>query len=173
MNTKQILQILKVISWIAFIGLCIKTGSMVVSFIVSLFIHTEGSRNLYMGLNLSALHQISLWHYVVMTGLIIILSGLKAYMFFWVIKIISGINVSNPFNEYTSRLILKLSGIALQIGITALITNIYAKWLMKNTAAFSYDGGGTEFLYLAGILFVIAVIFKRGIEIQKENELTI
>lgn len=173
MKTKQILQILNVISWIAFIGLCIKTGSMVVSFIVSLFFHTEGSQNLYLGLNLSDLHQFSLWHYVVMTGLIILLSGLKAYIFFWVIRIISGINVMQPFNEYTARLILKLSGIALRIGITALITDIYAKWIMKKTVAFSYDGGGSEFLYLAGILFVIAVIFKRGIEIQKENELTI
>lgn len=173
MNTKQILQILNVISWIAFIGLCIKTGSMVVSFIVSLFFHTEGSRNLYMGLNLSDLHQISLWHYVVMTSLMIILSGLKAFLFFWVIKIISGINVSHPFNEYLSKLILKLSWIAFQIGVIALITNIYAKWIMKNMVAFSHDGGGTEFLYLAGILFVIAVIFKRGNELQKENELTI
>jgi hypothetical protein len=36
-----------------------------------------------------------------------------------------------------------------------------------------YLGGTGEFLFLAGIVFVIAQIFKRGIEIQTENELTV
>jgi hypothetical protein len=53
MKTNQILQILKVASWIMFIGLCIKTGAMIISFFVSLFINPEGAKDLYMGMNLS------------------------------------------------------------------------------------------------------------------------
>jgi hypothetical protein len=37
----------------------------------------------------------------------------------------------------------------------------------------AYLGGGAEFLLLGGIIFMIAEVFKRGIEIQTENELTV
>jgi hypothetical protein len=37
----------------------------------------------------------------------------------------------------------------------------------------AYVGGAAEFLLLGGIIFMIAEVFKRGIEIQTENELTV
>jgi hypothetical protein len=173
MKTNQIIDILKVVSWIIFIGLCIKTGAMLFSFLISLFVTSDAGRNLYMGLNLSELLSYSIRHYVVLGSLVIVLSGLKAYLFYYVVKIISGININHPFSKDVANLISKMSAIALQIGITAFITGSYAKWLLKYTAHFTFDGGGTEYFYLAGILFVIAVIFNKGIELQTENELTI
>lgn len=173
MKTNQILEILKVVAWILFIGLCIKTGAILVSFVVSLFVNPAGAQNLYLGMNLSELLLFNQWHYIAMVSLIVTLSGLKAYLFFQVVRIISKINISHPFSEYTGKLISKMSGIALQIGITALVSVIYAKWLMKKGNHFTYEGGEVEFFFLAGILFVIAVIFKKGIELQSENELTV
>ena len=173
MKTNQVLNILKVLSWIFFIGLCIRTGAMIISFFVSLFVNSEGAKDLYTGMNLSELLAFDLWHYIVMVSLIIALSGLKAYLLYQVVRILSKINITNPFSEQIAKLILKMSGIALQIGITAFITGGYAKWLMKNQLHFTFKGGEIEFLFLAGILFVIAQIFKRGIELQSENELTI
>lgn len=173
MKTQQILEILKVVAWILFIGLCIKTGAMLISFLVSLFVNPDGAKNLYLGLNLSELYAFSQWHYIVMGSLIVILSGLKAYLFYQVVKILSKINVKDPFSKYIADLILKMSGISLQIAITAIITGVYAGWLIEKQLHFTYEGGEGEFLFLAGILFVIAQIFKRGIELQSENELTI
>jgi hypothetical protein len=173
MKTEQVLGILKVVSWIIFIGLCIKTGAIVVSFIISLLSTSDSAADLHRGMNFKELYDYSKWHYLVMVALVITLSGLKAYLFYRVIKIISRLNINHPFSEYIAGNISKMSGIALQIGITAMITNIYAKWLMKGGPGFTYEGGETEYLFLAGILFVIAVIFKRGIELQSENELTI
>lgn len=173
MKTTQILEILKVVSWILFIGLCIKTGAVLISFLVSLFANADGAKNLYLGMNMPELLAFSQWHYIVMGSLVVILSGLKAYLFYYVIKIISKVNITHPFTEYIAGQITMLSKIALQIGITAFITNMYAKWLLKNPIHFTFEGGQTEFLFLAGILFVIAQIFKRGIELQSENELTI
>lgn len=173
MKTTQVLDVLKVVTWIIFIGLCIRTGVMLISFLVSLFINHAGAKDLYMGMDLSQLLAASKVHYIAFGFLIIILSGLKAYLFFWVVKIFSRINIAQPFSEYTAKLISRISGIALQIGITSVIVNGYAKWLMKSQAHLAYSGGETEFLFLAGILFVIAQIFNRGIELQRENELTI
>lgn len=173
MKTHQILEILKVVAWILFIGLCINTGAMLISFLISLFVNPEGAKNLYLGMNMSELLAYGKWHYITMASLIVILSGLKAYLLFQVIKIVSKINLSHPFSPYIAGLISKMSGIALQIGITAFIAITYAKWLMKKGVHFTFEGGEVEFLFLAGILFVIAIVFKRGIELQSENELTI
>ncbi len=173
MTTKQILEVLKVVAWVIFIGLCIRTGAIIITAMVSLFVSPEGAKNLYSGLNLSGLMAYNQGYYLAMVSLIVFLSGLKAYLFYLVIIIMSKISISHPFSEQTTSLILKLSVVSLQIGILAVITSSYAKWLMKKSAQFSFDGGGTEFLFLAGILYVITQIFKRGIELQKEHELTI
>jgi hypothetical protein len=173
MKTKQILEILKVLAWIIFIGLCIRTGAMIISAFVSLFVNPQGAGILYSGLNLSDLLTYSQGYYIRLVSLVIFLSGLKAYLFFLVIKIISKISVTHPFSEQITSLIYKLSTVSLQIGILAVITNSYAKWLLKQPVQFSFEGGGTEFLFLAGILYVVMQIFKRGIELQNENELTI
>lgn len=173
MKTIDVLGILRVIAWIVFIGLCIETGALVTSFLVRMFSGSEVAMTLYPGTDLSQLYAISKWHYTAMVSLIVFVSGLKAYLFFLIIKLLSKVNIAHPFNEINSGLITKMSGIALQIGITSLITNGYAKWLMKNKTDFTYEGVETEFLFLAGIIFVIAQIFRRGVELQSENELTI
>lgn len=173
MKTPEVLSVLRVFAWIFFIGMCIETGALVTSFLVRMFSGSDAAMTLYPGTDLSQLYGISKWHYIAMVSLIVFLSGLKAYLFFLVVKIISRVNIAQPFSENNSGLISKMSGIALQIGVTSLITDGYAKWLMKNKTHFTYEGGDTEFLFLAGILFVIAQIFKRGVELQAENELTI
>ena len=173
MKATTVLDILRVVSWILFIGLCIRTGAMIISFFVSLFINAQAAGDIYLGLNLSELMDYNKWHYIVMAVLIIALSGLKAYLFHWVIKIISKINFTNPFSEHNGKIIFIMSSIALQIGILAVALKSYTQWLSKNLVVISYRGESSDFLYLAGILFVIGYIFKRGVELQSENELTV
>lgn len=173
MKTQQVIGILQVVSWILFIGLCIQTGAMVISLAISTFINHDGSANFYQGMDLSELMAYSQWHYFAHGSLLVWLSGLKAFLFFQVVKAIGKINITHPFSKDMAQLISKMSGIALQIGITALLTQLYAGWLVEEHVHFTVHAEGSEFLYLAGILFVIAMIFKRGIEIQSENELTI
>jgi hypothetical protein len=171
MKTTEVLKILQVVAWIIFIGLCIDAGAMLVTFLVRMFAGFTSFA--YPGTDFSQLLAFSKWHYAIMASLIVILAGLKAYLFFQVVKIVSEVNIEFPFNEYNAGLISKMSSIALQIGITALLAKGYAQWLMKNDIQFTYEGGDAEYLLLAGILIVIAQIFKRGVELQSENELTI
>ena len=171
-NTKQILEILKVFAWIIFIGLCIKTGAIIFSFIISLF-NSEAAANLYLGQDLSDVFASGIWGYVLINSFLIAIAGLKAYMFYLVVQLFTAINLEQPFSQSVGALLLKLSRVALGIGILAFIFNAYAKWLYKAGIPFDYDGSSTEFLFLAGIVFVIAQIFKRGLELQDENELTV
>lgn len=171
-NTKKILEILKVFAWIIFIGLCIKAGAVIISFIVSLF-NQEAVANLYLGQNLTEVYDSGFWPFLLTNSFLIILPALKAYMFYLVVQLLSGINLDQPFSQRVGSLLMNISRVALEIGIIAIIFNGYAKWLLKNGTQFEFDGSSTEFLFLAGIVLVIAQIFKRGLELQNENELTV
>jgi hypothetical protein len=176
-TTKLILTILHVIAWIIFLGLCVKTGAILYSFFVSLAINPMGAKNLYLGLNLSRLYNFDIGHYITVVSLIIILSGLKAFLFYLVIKMFLKINLVAPFSTDVSLLISRISYVALGIGILTVIANKYCDWLTKRGVAFpdlqAVLGGAGEFLLLGAIIFIIAQVFKRGIEIQTENELTV
>ncbi|MGC1205811.1 MAG: DUF2975 domain-containing protein [Flavobacteriaceae bacterium] len=173
MNTKQVLSVMKVVSWVIFIGLCINTGAIIISFLVSLFVNPEAASDLYINLNMSKLYEYNLWYYISMMSLIIALLALKAYIFFLVIKIFSKIHVNNPFSSNVAALVYKISYVALSIGVMSIIASSYKMWLVKKDFITPISFGSQEFLFMAGILFVVAFIFKRGVEIQNENELTI
>ena len=63
LTSKQILGALQVLTWIAFIGLCIETGAILITTSISLFFHPEAAADLYLGLDLSALLHYSRWYY--------------------------------------------------------------------------------------------------------------
>jgi Protein of unknown function (DUF2975) len=176
-KTKPILQVLHILSWIIFIGLCVRTGAILYSFIVSLFVNTEGAKNLYAGLNLSSLFSYDRVQYCVVVLLIVFVSGLKAYVFYVVIKIFLKINFVHPFSDTVSRFISRIGYIALFIGILSIIGFSYCDWLGKKGVEFPdlyhFIGAGVEHLLFAGVIVFISQVFKRGIEIQTENELTV
>ena len=94
-----------------------------------------------------------------------------------VINIFLKINFVQPFSAGVSFLISKIGQVALGIGVFTLVALSYITWLTKKGVTFpdlqQYLGGAGEFLLLGGFIFIIAQVFKRGIEIQSENELTV
>ncbi len=171
------LSIMEVLTWIAFIGLCIKTGALIFTSVMSLFFNSLAAGDLYLGLDLSELYATSQWKYICALSLIIFLSGQKAYFFFLVTRLFSKFNLTHPFSSSVSSLLVKMSYYALGIGVVAVIAKEYFDSLAKNGANLpslhDYLDGAYEYLFMAGIIFIIAQVFKRGLEIQNENELTI
>jgi len=176
-KTHELLIVMKVLTWIIFLGLCIKTGALIISFFVSEFVNQLASKNLYLGFDLSNLKEFSNGQYSTMVLLIIILSALKAFMFYHVIKFFFRLNLMNPFSEDVALLIKKISYVAFAIGTLAMITMQYSRWLSKNGVEYSglmeFIDSGAAFLFFSGIIFIISLVFKKGIEIQTENELTV
>ena len=109
--------------------------------------------------------------------LITLATGLKALIFHWLVKIFLKLNLINPFSREISRLISKIGYVALGVGLLTVIAEAFAKGLIEkglNLPGISQNvEGGGEFLMFAGVIFIIAQVFKRGIEIQSENELTV
>ncbi len=174
MKTNVIMKLMNIIFWIVFIGLCIKTGAIITSFLVSIFVNPEGAKDLYFGLNLFDIYNTDINNYVGVVSFIIILTGMKAYIAYLAVKLFKKFDLNHPFNENVAALISKISHFALSIGVVALIADHYNQLLVKRGAEISnMNWGAYEFLFFAGIIYILALVFKRGIEIQNENELTI
>jgi hypothetical protein len=176
-KNKLTLTVMNVLSWVIFIGLCIKTGTIFYSFVVSLHVNPEAAQNLYLGLNLSALYDFSLLLYCSLMILIILIWGFKAFLFYFAIQIFLKLNLVKPFSTEIASLISKISYVACMVGVLSIVTSSFTVWLFTFRIHFPNDIrdfiGGSEFLFIAGILFIVALIFKSGIEIQSENELTV
>jgi hypothetical protein len=164
---------MNVVFWVIFIGLCIKAGVILFSFFVSLFVNADGAKNLYLGLDLSKLYAYGIRHYTAVVSLLLFLAMLKAYIAYIVVMLFLKLDVSKPFTADVSSLISRISHVALGTGVLAILADGYTKWLLKKGFAVPVDWESSEFLFLAGIIFIIAQIFKRGMELQTENDLTV
>ncbi|WP_375238879.1 DUF2975 domain-containing protein [Aurantibacter sp.] len=173
MKTDKLLKLMKTFSWIIFIGPCIKAGALLISSLVTLFINGAAAKNLYLDLNLFELYQFSQTHFVLLISTMLLVITLKAYLFYAVITIFSKVNFKQPFNLAISKLISKMSAIALSIGLVSVIGNTYTNYLVGKNYDANLMWSSKEFLFIASILFVISLIYKQGIELQTENELTI
>lgn len=172
-TTITVLKVMNVLFWIVFIGLCIKTGGLLVSFFVSLFISAVDAKNLYMSLNLSELYDYNKWYYIHIASLIISLNGLKTFIAYLVVSIFTKFDPSKPFNPEITALIETISHVALGMGIIAIIGSGTSDWLMKRDIPVAIDWGGGEILFFAGVIYIIAIVFKKGTELQTENDLTV
>ena len=172
-RTSFILHTMNVIFWIIFIGLCIKTGSILYSYIVSMAINPIAAQNLNSGLNLSQLYNYDIAHYHLVVWMLIVLTGLKAFIGYWVVKIFLEMKIEKPFSEGVQKIISRISQIALWAGLLAVVAQAYTDWLMKKDVAIPIDWASGETLFFAGVIYIIAQVFSKGIELQSENELTV
>ena len=170
------LMLITIIIWSIFIGLCIQAGTLLFTSIYSFF-NPIVAENLYEGLNLHGLMSQQIWYYIGLLTILLQVVGLKAYMFYLMTKIFYTINLDHPFSKKVSDLISRITAICFRIGILAIFAAGSLKWLLKRgfdvPSIDSYTGGAFEYLLMSALLYAIAQVFKRGVEIQSENELTI
>jgi hypothetical protein len=170
-RSTKLLRLMKIISWIVFFGLLIKAGSILVSYLIST-INPNAAKNLYEGLDLSAYLNAGFINYTCIVMYRVIIIGLQAYIALLLTKLLSRVNFLQPFSSYVVLMMQIMSYTILGIGVFVIIYNIHVGILDKIfKIAPSYISG--EFLFLAGIVYIFAQMFRRGVEIQRENELTV
>lgn len=167
---------LHIVAWLIFVGLCIEAGGLVVNFIFSLY-KPEFVQNLYQKLDLSELYERSKWAFFSMYSFILVISILKAVLFYVVIRLVSKIDLSKPFNRFVSRQISQISYYTLAIGLLSYLARQAAKNLMQRGFAIDnlnpFWADSQAFILMAAVIYVIAVIFKKGVDIQNEIDLTV
>ncbi|WP_431135091.1 DUF2975 domain-containing protein [Psychroserpens mesophilus] len=167
---------LKIVAWIIFVGLCIEAGSLIVNFIFSMY-NPEFIQNLYQKLDLSQMYISNKWAFFSMYSFILLISILKAYLFYIVIRLLTKINLEKPFNTYVAKQISLLSYYTLSIGLLSYI----ARQITKNLQHHGYSvdtlhhfwSDSQAFILMAAVIYVIAIIFSKGVEYQEELEETV
>ncbi len=167
---------LHVVAWLIFIGLSIEAGGLIVNFIFSVF-KPEMVGNLYQKLDLSKLYAASKWSFYGMYSFAVIISILKAVLFYCLIQMLLKLDLAKPFNNYITKKILQLSYYTFEIGILSYT----AREVAKNLENHGYEidklnqfwVDSQAFIIMSAIIYVIAQIFKRGVEIQEDNDLTV
>ena len=171
-KTETILVIMNVLTWIIFIGLMIEAGAVLVSYGVSI-INPKAAKNLYKGLDFYNLSQYDFWHYTGIISLKAAILIIEAYTAFLVIKVLSTIKITNPFTMDVAQRLEKIAYMLMLAWGAIIIYNGQLKWLSKEVAGLQENKLSSELIIYAGLVFVIAQIFKKGVEIQNENELTV
>ena len=175
-NENFVFKGLHIVAWVIFVGLCIETGGLLVNFIVSLY-KPAFVQNLYQKLDLSDMYRRSAWAYFGMYTFILVVSFSKAYLFYLLIQLMDKLDLSNPFNSLVSERITKIANCTFSIGILSYIAHETAQnlqhrdYVINNLDQFWVDS--EAFILMSAIIYVIATIFRKGVEIQTENDLTI
>ena len=171
-KTGQILTVMRILAWVAFIGFMIEAGAILFSYGVS-WINPEEARNLYKGLNLYDLRQLNVWYYTYAVSFMVGLSAMKSFVWYLVIKTLSKINLANPFKMEVAQTLERISHVLFGTWVVGMLSSAYSAWLLKTTGEAFVNYVSGEFIFVAGLVFIISQIFKRGVEIQSENELTV
>jgi hypothetical protein len=179
-STQQILKFLYVLSWIIFIGICIQAGGFIFNIFSTWVFKAADSHYFWKEVDLSNLYKFNHGYFLVQMLMISIVAILKACMFYLIVKLLheKKLNLSQPFNKEMGRFIFSLSYLSFGIGLFSFWGAKYSRWYiaqgikMPDIQEMNLDGADV-WLFMGVVLFVIAQIFKRGIEIQEENELTV
>ncbi len=163
---------LYVIAWLIFVGLSIEAGGLIVNFFFSIY-KPEFVQNLYQNLDLSEMYNRSQWDFYKIYSLILSIAVLKACLFYAVIRLMHTMDFSKPFNHFVSKQISSISYYTFSIGILSYIAQKTAETIPKTENLYKFFSDSEAFILMSAVVYIIAVIFKKGIELQNENDLTI
>jgi len=167
---------LYVVAWIIFVGLSIEAGALIVNFFFSVY-KPEFVQNLYQKLDLTEIYKESRLAFFGIYSFILTISLLKACLFYIVIRLMHTMDLSKPFNTFVAKQISQISYYTLSIGLLSYI----ARQLVKNLMHYGFNTDNLNqfwvdsqaFILMGAVIYIIATIFKKGVDIQNENDLTV
>lgn len=178
-KTKVILTLLYIIAWIIFVGLSIEAGGFITN-AVFVLIKPEAVPYLWQQADLRDLLKYGHGYFFTQVLIIGVVSALKAILFYLIISILHNkqVRIEQPFTNIAQRFILRIASLALLIGLFSSIGAEGAAWLsgqgvkMPNLESLHLSGSDV-WIFMSIALFVVAYIFKKGIELQTEQDLTV
>ena len=175
MKTKTILIIAKYLALLGGIKYSIEFGAQLTNLIAS-FINPEWAKHTYqVDLSIFNIREQSIAYYVFGMLLIMAVSAFKATIWYLLYSLLLKLKLQTPF---LMEVEIKLELIAfLLLGvwlISSFFWETFIYYLSKDTRIqLPLNNNVDEYIFFAGIVYIISQIFKRGIEIQEENQLTV
>ena len=166
--SKLILNTLKFLSQIGFILLCF-SGVQVMFLSISDLVSNQNAYTDYGGLGLM--------HYLIREVFFLVDIALYAFLFYQIMTIFKKLDLAEPFSEEVGKFIFKISYISFGIFILKLVAYVHENILVKqgfeSGMIYKYSESAQTHLLMAGILYLIGHIFKKGIALKNENDLTV
>lgn len=171
-----VFKVLHIVAWIIFVGLSIEAGGLIVNFFFSLF-RPDFIPNLYQKLDLTEMYERNKSAFFSVYSFILVISVLKAVLFYVVIMLMIKIDLSKPFNSLVSKQISIISYYTLSIGLLSFLARQTSKYLQHRGYVIDtlnqFWADSQAYILMAAVIYVIATIFSKGVEIQNENDLTV
>lgn len=168
--------VLYVVAWLIFVGLSIEAGGLLVNFFFSLY-RPEFIQHLYQKLDLTELYKDSRSAFFGIYSFILLLSILKSCLFYIVIRLMHQMDLSKPFSSFVAKQISLISYYTLAIGMFSYIARQLAKNLVHHGLVTDslnpFWADSQAFILMGAVIYIIATIFKKGVDIQNENDLTV
>lgn len=172
-NSLWIFKILHVVSWVIFIGLCIKTGAILTSFSISLWVNPIAASDLYEGLNLKELADYSSWLYICVVSFVLAIYAMQAYIAFLITRVFHKLDLNRPFSDTLTTLFSTISYVAFGTGVVAFLANRFTGDLEKRGFEIPLSWNAFELMFFAGIIYLVAIIYQRGTFLQNETDSTV
>ena len=173
-RTQNILSVVKIIALVVYIGAAIHAGRIIIPFIMGFINDNLWSDT---GTGLDFLRKTHLLPYIGLMSFVIAIAIIQVQVWEYLRNILDEINLNTPFSMKVAKMIENMSYLILVLGGLFIIADLYLKYLAKSIHDLNnmvgYFKTSFQFLFAAGIIYVVAQIFKRGVEIQEENELTV
>lgn len=174
-KTEKILTVMKYLALLAAIGFSIECGSEILSFVASFINPAWAERVYHVDLSIFSIRQQSVTLYVYAMFIVIAVSALKSTVWYLVVDLLQKLRLQSPFTMLVTEKLEKIAYLLLAIWvIMSLIGKTYSHYLVEYIKIESpVITSGDEYLFISGMVYIISQIFKRGVEIQEENELTV
>src|SRR5450631_682132 len=171
-KTETILTFSKFLALLGGVWYSILWGSELLTLIAS-FINPDWAKHTYeVDLNLFSIREHSTGFYVYAMCLTIAVSVLKAIIWFVVFDLLSKLKLQNPFSMEVEKKLERIAYLLFGVWIvSSIFWKTYMYYLSKSTGIqLPANHSGDEYLFMAGMIYIISQVFKRGIEIQEEND---
>ncbi len=169
----RLVKTMNFLTWIVYIGLLIKAGTYLFEYLMVIFVPGFNTEELsWHNINFPELYEFSFIHYSVVVFFMIIITGVKAYAVSEVTDLLKEKTLSAPFRPYVAGILMRICYALCAVGIIALLHNLHNNWLRAHNAGLK-GWDDADWLYAAGLVYIIASVFKRGIVLQTENDLTV
>ena len=174
-RTELILSVSRFLALLGGIWYSILCGSQLLTLVAS-FVNPDWAKRTYEAdQNLFSIREQSVWFYVYGMSLIIAVSAIKAVIWYVIFDLLWKLKLQTPFSMEVEKKLEKIAYLWLGVWvISSVFWKIYSYYLLEATdKQLPANNSGDEYLFLAGIIYIISQVFKRGIEIQDENQLTV
>lgn len=178
-KTKIFLILLYIIAWFLFVGLSIEAGGFITNAVFALA-KPEMVPYLWQQVDLRDLLQYGHGFFFTQVIIISIVTVLKSILFYLIISILHNkqLSIEQPFTFIAQRFILRIASLSLLVGLFSILGAEAAAWLAEQGVKMPglqelHLSGADVWIFMSIALFVVAYIFKKGIELQTEQDLTV